>query len=179
MSVRYELIDEFRISASLHEQIRCLLQVCFPDASYLHERTYSKQRPQRRLLVWSAGILVGHSGIEHRTIHLQTGPAIIFGLIEVCVDAEYRGAGIASGMLEYIERLGRQHEVDFLMVFATDRRLYEQNGFRAPGNPLRWFADHDQHTPEGEEQSPEELMIKELGERDWPEGLVDLLGGQF
>jgi len=179
MSVRYELIDEFRISSGLHEQIRCLLQFCFPDSGYLLTRDYFKQRPQRRLLVWKEGILVGHCGIEHRTIGLKTGPATIFGLIELCVDGEHQGEGIASGMIEHVEQLGQQHDVDFLMLFATDRRLYEKNGFRAPGNPLRGSMIHEHQTTGVDEQVLEELMIKELGDRKWPKGLVDLLGYQF
>jgi predicted N-acetyltransferase YhbS len=179
MSVRYELIDEFRITTGLHEQIRCLLQVCFPDSEFTLTRSYSKQSPQRRLLVWEDGILIGHVGIEHRTIGLDTGPATIFGLLEVCVDPEHQGTGIASGMIDYVERLGQQHDVDFVMLFATDRRLYEQKGFRAPGNPLRWSMIHEHKTIGIDEQPLEELMIKELGERPWPEGLVDLLGYQF
>lgn len=179
MSVRYELIDEFRISAGLHEQIRCLLQICFPASDYFLTRDYFKQRPQRRLLAWRDGRLVGHCGIEHRTIGLQTGPATIFGLIEVCVDADHRATGIASGMIGYIEQLGQQHDVDFLMLFATDRRLYERRNFRAAGNPSRWSMIDNHRTIGVDEQPLEELMIKELGEREWPEGLVDLLGYQF
>lgn len=179
MSVRYELIDEFRITSGLHEQIRCLLQVCFPESEFRLTRSYSKQSPQRRLLVWEEGILIAHVGIEHRTIGLKTGSSTVFGLIDVCVDPEFRGAGIASAMIDYVEQLGQRNDVDFLMLFAHDRRLYERKGFRAPGNPLRWSTIHEHKTLGVDEQVREELMIKQLGERKWPKGLVDLLGYQF
>ncbi|MFG0336037.1 MAG: hypothetical protein ACF8TS_21975 [Maioricimonas sp. JB049] len=54
MSDRVELIDGFRISATVREQIRTLLEECFPDSSFTTTRTWLKQLPPRRLLVRDA-----------------------------------------------------------------------------------------------------------------------------
>ena len=70
---------------------------------------------------------------------------------------------------------------DFICIlFAHDERLYLRNGLRKPlNNTLRWSMIHEHNTLGIDQQSLEELMIKELGERKWPEGLADLLGYQF
>jgi GNAT superfamily N-acetyltransferase len=173
------LLDEFRIEPAQREAIRGLLKTSFPEARFAETRTYLKQAPPRRLLATNASSLVGHLGLEHRVIGTTIGPAPIFGIVDLCVHPLHRGQGIASQMLSCVEALGRRHAIEFLVLFARDARLYERNGFSRARNPLRWVKIHEHQTIGIGEQPLDELMVKPIGQRSWPAGLVDFLGYQF
>jgi len=175
----FELLDEFRIRPAEREAIRGLLAECFPRAGFTGNRTYAKQIPGRRLVATAGGRILGHVAIEHRVVNTATGPASIFGLIDVCVAPSSRGNGTASKMLSYIGDLASQHGIEFLVLFARDARLYERNGYRRASNPLRWVKINEHEIIGIGEEPLEELMVKPVGARPWPEGPVDLLGYQF
>lgn len=177
--MKLELIEEYRLSAAQHEAIRLLMAEAFPDSAFTESRTYLKQIPARRLLATDNGRLVGHLGLEHRVIGTATGPATIFGIVDVCVANASHGRGVASEMLASVEALAREHSVEFLLLFASNHRVYEKNGYCRAHNALRWMMI-DEHQMLGlTEQVLDELMIKPLQDRPWPDGLVDLLGHQF
>lgn len=179
MTRRHTLVDELAVTADLRERIRELLHLGFPDAGFTRTRTYLKQLPRKRLLAWAGEALAGHLGIEHRVIRTPDGPAPILGVIDVCVRPEVRGRGVATAMLGEVEQLARSHEVPFLVLFATDDRLYRRRGFRRASNRLTW-TKIDEHETLGIAREPlRELMVKEVGDRRWREGEVDLLGYQF
>lgn len=179
MNLTYELIDEHRVGADLQEQIRVLLNECFPEEEFTETRTYLKQLPQKRLLALNGNVPVGHVGIEHRVIGLGDSPAEIVGLIEVVVSTKYRQQGVASRMISTILHEYGQGSVEFAMLFASDSRLYEKHGFRRQRNRLTWLKIHEhKNYGLGDEILPE-LMIKELTDRNWTNEPVDLLGYQF
>jgi len=173
------LVDEFRIAHAQAEEIRRLLAASFPECEFAKQRTYFKQIPTRRLLARDGDVLVGHLGLEHRVVATSAGPARIFGIIDLCVAPPARRRGIATRMLRRVERLGAENGIEFLVLFAQDSRLYERRGFRRAKNPLRWMKVHEHRTLGIGEEPLEELMVKPLGDRRWPDGLVDLLGYQF
>ena len=123
--------------------------------------------------------LIGQLGLEHRIIGTGTGPATILGSIDLCVRPSARRQGVASEMLGWVERLGIRHGIDFLMLFAKDPRLYTRNGYERVFNPLRWVKIYEHRTIGIGEEPVEELMVKPIGDRSFPDGLVDLLGYQF
>ena len=65
------------------------------------------------------------------------------------------------------------------MLFADDARLYTRNGYHRADNHLSWLKIHEHANFGIGEDVLEELMVKQLGERAWPTGRVDLLGYQF
>jgi len=177
--MKLELVDEYALGAERTEAVRSLLHEAFPDVVFTQHRTYLKQIPPWRLLAWEGERLVGHLGLEHRVIGTSDGPATLFGVLDVCVAGDARGRGVASALLEHVESLGREHAIGFLMLFATDRRLYERNGYRHEHNVLRWSMIDEHRTLGIDEQPLDELMIKPIGARPWPAGPIDLLGHQF
>lgn len=173
------LIDEFCLTAVQRQTIQQLLLESFSEFEFAKSRTYLKQLPQRRLLATDSATIIGHLGLEHRVIGLNGDPATILGVLDVCVTTPQRGHGIASSMLQYVEELARRFEIEFLMLFAKDARLYERNGFVRADNRLRWVKIDEHQTIGIAEQPLVELMIKPLTNRPWSAGLVDLLGYQF
>ena len=67
-ALQFEFVDEFRINAVRREEVRQLLSVSFTEASFVRSRTYLKQTPQRRLLVFEDDSLLAHTGLEHRLV---------------------------------------------------------------------------------------------------------------
>ncbi|MHC4450515.1 MAG: GNAT family N-acetyltransferase [Planctomycetota bacterium] len=177
--MKLELCDEFRIGPARAEEIRLLLAASFPDCEFTQHRNYFKQLPPRRLLAFDGDKLIGHVGLEHRVVATATGPATILGVVDLCVDPATRREGVGTAMLRSVEQLGVEAGIEFLMLFATDSRLYERQQFQRAVNPLRWMKIHEHKTLGIGEEPLEELMIKPIGERSWPDGLVDLLGYQF
>jgi GNAT superfamily N-acetyltransferase len=173
------LVDEFRIERGQAAEIRQLLAASFPDWEFTRHRNYFKQLPPRRMLAMEGTRLVGQLGLEHRVVSTTTGPASIFGIIDLCVDPSTRRQGFARRLLQEVEKLGRRTGIEFLVLFAEDPRIYHQQGFIRAANPLRWMRIHEHETLGIAEQPLDELMVKPLTERTWPGGLVDLLGYQF
>ncbi|HSG88948.1 MAG TPA: GNAT family N-acetyltransferase [Pseudomonadales bacterium] len=179
MTPSLDLVDDFRLSPDQHAELRALLGRCFPDEDYMRTRSYYKQLSTRRLLARDGDLLVGHLGLEHRAMRLPTGPAQVFGVVDVAVLPERQGQGIASRLLEQVEALGRTHGIEFVVLFASDDRLYARNGYRHPANELSWLMIHEHETLGVAREPVEELRVKALGDRPWPDGHVDLLGHLF
>ena len=76
--------------------------------------------------------------------------------------------------------LARACELDFVILFADDDRLYTRNGWARAANPCTWVKIHD-HTTLGlaTAQDTKALMVKATGQEAWPGGDVDLLGHLF
>lgn len=179
LSLDLALAEEYALGAHRRDAIRALLAESFPDAPFTGTRTYGKQLPARRLLASDGDRLVGHLGLEHRVIGTNGGPREIFGIVDLCVAPRWRGCGVASRMLDWLEALARESGIPFLVLFAQDRRLYERNGYRHAGNPLRWAKIHEHRLTGVAEEPLAELMVKSVAGAPWPEGVVDLLGHQF
>ncbi|MBX2862741.1 MAG: GNAT family N-acetyltransferase [Leptolyngbyaceae cyanobacterium MAG.088] len=173
-----QLLAEFEIRPPLNQQLITLRCQCFPDTQ--QSRSYFKQLPQHRLLVFQDCQLIAHIGLEHRVITLNEKVLRIFGLIDVFVDPQHQGQGIASAMLTHLTKLGTQFSVDFLMAFATDPRIYQKNGFHLVDNYFQWLRV-DEHKNYGVaiERIADEAWVKSLSGFPWTNGCVDLLGYLF
>jgi GNAT superfamily N-acetyltransferase len=104
----------------------------------------------------------------------------IFGLIDLCVDPQYRSRKIATKLLQQVDELGRSSEIDFLILFADDRRLYTEHGYCRVENLCRWMmVDEHQTLGIAEKTLADCMMVKQIGARAWQDGTVDLLGYLF
>jgi predicted acetyltransferase len=99
--------------------------------------------------------------------------------VDLCVAPRWRGGGVASHMLAWVDALARASGIPFVVLFAQDRRLYERNGYRHAASPLRWAMIHEHRLTGIAEQPLAELMVKSVAGAPWPEGVIDLLGHQF
>ncbi|MGF1522200.1 MAG: hypothetical protein ACFBSF_07785 [Leptolyngbyaceae cyanobacterium] len=100
--IKLELINEYSLSPERREEIRVLLQSCFPYALFTLSRTYLKQIPPQRLLALDKDNTIGHLGLEHRVVGTTIGSIEILGVIDLCVLEPYQGYGIASQMLSWV-----------------------------------------------------------------------------
>jgi hypothetical protein len=103
-----------------------------------------------------------------------------FGVSDLCVRKSERSRGLAGRLLAEVTELACSCEIDFVILFADDDRLYTRNGWARAGNPCSWLKVHD-HTTLGlaAAEDTNSLMVKVIGRQAWPEGEVDLLGHLF
>ncbi|MEM8906905.1 MAG: GNAT family N-acetyltransferase [Bacteroidota bacterium] len=171
-------LEEFALSSPQHTAIQELLRLCFSE--YPQQRSYYKQIPDFRYLVWQDQQLIGHLAVEHRMINVAGNIARIFGVADLCVATSFQDQKIASNLLQQLENLGRQNDIDFLVLTAAEHKLYLNNGFQLVNNTCRWLMINEHQTlGVGHRRIEDCLMVKRLGPLQWKEGLVDLLGYVF
>lgn len=170
-------VAEAEIGRDLRQQVQALLQACFPGYP---GRSYFKLPPHFRYLAMTGDALAGQMGVELRVI--RVGPDVVrtFGISDLCVRESERSRGLAARLLAEVTGLARACELDFVILFADDDRLYTRNGWARAANPCTWVKIHD-HTTLGlaTAQDTKALMVKSTGQQAWPGGDVDLLGHLF
>ncbi len=170
--------SEWDIGAPVHTDITALRNACFPD--HQQDRSYYKQLPHFRYLVYDAHQLVGHMGVDHRVISVGGTVLRIFGVIDLCVAASHRRHGIAQHLLATLTTYAHACTVDFLFLLADDQRVYTHTGFVAVSHYCSWLRIDD-HTNYGVavQALANEVMVKPIGATAWPDGPIDLLGYRF
>jgi GNAT superfamily N-acetyltransferase len=170
-------VAEAEIPPDLTRQLQALLQACFPEYP---SRTYFKLPPHFRYLAVAGGELVGQAGVELRVIRVAGNVLRTFGVVDLCVRGPERSRGLAGTLLAEVTQLAGSCGMDFVILFADDDRLYTRNGWARAANPCTWLKIHE-HATLGVATAEDTgaLMVKKTGQRDWPEGEVDLLGHVF
>lgn len=126
-----------------------------------------------------SGALAAQMGVEFRVIRVGSNVVRTFGVVDLCVMTSERSCGLAGRMLADVTELARAREMDFVILFADDDRLYTRNGWVRAGNPCSWVKIHDHTTLGLARADTSALMVKVTGQQAWPEGEVDLLGHLF
>ena len=171
-------IEEFQISTATHQQIQTLFADCFPE--YPKDRTYFKQVPTFRYLVWEKDRLVGHLGVDHRIIRVGNQSVSIMGIVDLCVDPAFQSQKIASNLIHQLDTLSQKHQIDFLVLVTGDHNYYRKHGFQLVQNVCRWLIiNNHQMLGIGHRRIEESLMVKPLGDKPWNTGLIDFLGHIF
>jgi len=168
--------NEFELTDEIQDQIALLLQKCFPETEY-HGLHYFKQLPHYRLLAYEDEMLIGHLGVDYRIMRLNDQPIKVFGVIELCVLEEKRNHYIGSFLLEEVEKLAINANADFLFLFSKVGSVYEKHNFKYVENICTWLKIH-QHRSIGiaDEFLKDEMMVKEISNKKWEAGNLDLLG---
>jgi predicted N-acetyltransferase YhbS len=170
-------IAELELGADLAGQLTGLLRESFPDYP---DRPYFKLPPHFRYVATADGEVVGHVGVELRMIRVGDRVLRTLGLVDVCVRAGARSHGLATRLLAEVTESARHGDIDFVILFADDDRVYTRNGWVRVDNPVTWVKVHE-HTTVGlaERVATGEMMVLPTGEGTWPDGDVDLLGHRF
>lgn len=172
-----DLTAELDLSPREHEAITALRNSCFP--AYAMPRSYSKQRPHLRGLVWQGAQLVGHVGLDQRMIAVGDQPVAILGLIDLCVAPAMRGQGVASAMLAELQPFARSKGLDYLFLIADDPSLYLANGFVQITQYCSWLRINDFKNYGVAVELLDDIFIKALSDTPWPNRPIDLLGYMF
>jgi ribosomal protein S18 acetylase RimI-like enzyme len=175
--IQIKTVFEFDLNEEIRHHLQPLLCECFGE-DYPEDRIYFKQMPHFRFLAYNHSRLVGHTACDLRLMNLQGKAINVLSLIDVCVSSEMRSQGIGSRLLLESDKFCRNRDIDFIVLFADQGDLYERNGFKTVQNRCKWLKINDRNLTTrgiGYELIPE-LMIKSVGEKEWNEGELDLLG---
>ncbi|MEM7759932.1 MAG: GNAT family N-acetyltransferase [Cyanobacteria bacterium P01_A01_bin.40] len=168
---------EFEIAPEVQQKIIELRNVCFSQSL---SRSYFKQLPHFRYLVFIAEQLVGHMAVDHRVIRVGDCVVTIFGVIDLCVQPSYRRQGIATQSLNLLTELAQEKSVDFLFLVSGHDSVYLNNGFQAVSQKCSWLGI-EEHRNCGilTETIKESFMVKQTGDKLWVNAPIDLLGYMF
>jgi N-acetylglutamate synthase-like GNAT family acetyltransferase len=176
--MKIEKILDYEINGQLRTKLQQLLVECFKD-EYPKERIYFKQLPHFRFIaIDDKNELVGQVGLDYRVMNLNGKPIRVLGIIDLCVSKIKRSQGIGSLLLSEIDNFCEGKSVDFLLLFADNKKLYLNSGFKSVNNECTWLKidDENQTTYGIGHEKINELMIKEVGNIKWENGKIDLLG---
>ena len=176
--MKIQRIEEFKVNKKQHLEISELLKLCF--SSYPADRSFYKQFPSFRFLVFEEKKLIAHLAIIHRIIKVGEESVVIFGVSDLCVHPDFQHKKIASVLLEELESLGKKHKIDFITLIAQEQKFYKKNGFQAVNNDCRWLIINEiQSLGLAQRSLDNALMIKPLSEKNWGDGMVDFQGSLF
>ncbi|MEI5907645.1 GNAT family N-acetyltransferase [Bacillus spongiae] len=176
--MRVEKVMEYDLKDEMRLELQQLLVECFSD-DYPKDRYYFKQLPHFRFIVFNDNSqLVGHVGLDYRVMNLNGEPTKVLGVIDLCVAKNDRSKGIGSLLLAKIDLFCKHKAVDFILLFADNKNLYLKAGFKPVRNRCKWLKidDENQKIYGIGHEKIEGLMIKEVGNRKWQAGELDLLG---
>lgn len=174
-----EKIDEFEITKPKATAISQLLQQSFdlfPDS-----RIYYNQVPNFRLLAWKQEALIAQVGIVYRIVSLGNEPIRIFGIMDLCVDDNFRNQQIGTKLLKKIDELAKANEIDFVLLFGDGQDFYLNNNYQLVNNPCRWVLLKNHRTMGILQRTiPETLLVKQIGKTVWKnDATLDLMGFVF
>lgn len=180
--MRLEFINEFQIDQSTSEKLNALLQKCFPEVDY-EQRDYFKQLPHYRILLWQEQQIIGQLGIDFRVMRLNENAVNVFGLIDLCVDPEFRAKGLAKALLAEFERIARtgSYKVDFLFLVSDSPEFYEKLGYKRSKLTSTWLK-MDRHSSYGlgkEQIQDVSFLVKSISNKIWEDGDLDMLGYMY
>ena len=176
--MKIQRIEEFKINRKRHTEISELLKLCF--SSYPSDRSFYKQFPSFRYLVFDEKKIIAHLAIIHRMIKVGEENYIIFGVSDLCVHPDFQHKKIASVLLQELETLGKKHNIDFITLIAQEKGFYKKNGFKVYNNDCRWLIINElQSLGLAQRNLDNALMIKPLSEKKWKKETVDFMGCLF
>lgn len=176
--MKIEKISEYDINKQLKKKLQRLLVESFGEM-YPLDRVYYKQLPHFRFVVTDKdNQVIGQVGLDYRVMNLNEKPIIVLGIIDLCVSEANRSKGIGSLILTKINEFCNEKSIDFILLFADNPDLYLKNGFISVENKCKWLQidDVNQTTYGIGNKRNDELMIKKLGNKNWEQGDIDLLG---
>lgn len=177
-NITYQRIEEFAISEKHKNDIHQLLKENF--SGYPEDRIFYKQLPNFRFLAFYQNEIVGHMAVDYRVMNNDGQLISIFGVIDLCVKEAFQHQKIASQLLHELTQLGKDNNIDFIVLNAVDSNLYQNNGFEVVSNECKWMVIHQQATLGVVKRSLQEgLMIKSLGSKEWRPKQLDFLGPIF
>jgi len=174
-----ELIEEFKLKENSKTQLSQLLQKAFPEVNF-KGRNYYKQIPQFRILLKRERKVLGQIGLDYRIMTLNDSPIKVLGVIDFAVLPTEQGKGYGTKLLLELDNIAKsnQHNIDFILLFADNSKIYTKNGYKVSDQKVKWLAI-DNHINHGifEKQLFGCLMYKKIGTMEWNNKLtLDMLG---
>jgi len=132
-NLQITVVDENKITAQQHSDIKKLAAECFSDVSPTQEEEHFYAENFARILVYTNDFLVGHLKLFHRRTDYDNHDINLGGMGAVCVTSTYRGKGIATMMLKSGIEILKERKCDVICLNVDTakqtHKLYESVGF--------------------------------------------------
>lgn len=129
-----QIVPEEAISATLDEEIRRGLCVCFPPdvAVFSKTRKWHESGPAFSVILKDGPAVVAHVGVVDRTVEVDGRPLRAAGIQNVYVLPEFRKRGHADAvMVGAMREAGRQgYDAGLLFCIEELIRVYARTGWR-------------------------------------------------
>ncbi|MBK6948395.1 MAG: GNAT family N-acetyltransferase [Haliscomenobacter sp.] len=101
-------------------------------------------------------------------------------MADLCVLPEFRKQGIATGLLQAVESLGKENQVEFVVLAAASQSWFAKRGYLPVDGQFKWLMIHEnQSLGIASRRLSKTIMVKPLSSKPWEEGPVDFLGHIF
>lgn len=174
MPSNYEICDIDSASIISDNVLRELLNQSFPGM--FETRSYFKQEPHSRLVAHAKNELIGHVGIDKRVFNVAGEIIRVVGVVDLCVAKKYRSNGIGAALIKAVEE--KFNDREFVVLMADNPALYlKLNYAQLTEAPARWLAIEGLKSHSIVERDLGDcFMYKQLTNKCWPNGEIDLLG---
>jgi len=143
MSQNIYFYHEYEITQNLEQEVKKLLDICFPNT--FSGRTFFKQLPHSRYLVWENDVLIGQVGLDYRAIKYGEKLVNSLCIIDLCVLPEFRNKGVATKLLQSVKNLAVKNKINALVLFADTPHVYVNFGFlKYSSVKIRFLAIDDE-----------------------------------
>ena len=161
-------IDHSELGGALARQTQDLLDLAFPDMA---EQYYQGEIPRKLILLLDDDTVVGHLAAYIRQVSVGGEPMEIGILGGVAIAPNYRGKGLSKRLIAAAHQFLVNANIGFAVLFAFEPERYLSSGYRRMTTQMR-FTEHG----EIKQFVYRGGMVAELGDRPWPDALLDLKG---
>ena len=171
-AVRY--VADADVDPRLDAELRQLLALCFPDDPCFKSRRFVHYAPQHRFLIyWET--LAAHLALHDLELLVGEAGVQVGGVAEVAVHPDFRGRGLVRTLLAAAHDFLAARGTEFGVLFGKPV-VYQSSGYRPIEDPIRYFSSGEGIT---KTEKLAGALVKCLGPRPWPAGVVDLKGPTF
>lgn len=118
-------------------------------------------------------------GLDYRVMNLNEEPIKVLGIIDLCVDTDFQGKGVASTMLTRVAEHAQDKDVDLIILIADDPSLYIKNGFQCFEADAAWLRVQEHKNYGVAEERLNDLYVKPLRGQIVTKGALDWLGYMY
>lgn len=174
-------VNEFELKPVEITQLNLLLTTVF--TTNYNGRAYFKQLCHYRLLLWLDDKIIGHLGIDYRVMNLNNEIVTVFGVVGLAILPTHQGKGYGTRLMREFERIAVMHKgnIDFLFLVTDVPAFYERLGFTKTRLTIQWLKIHQgkNYGLGNEHITDSDFMFKKIGDKDWCDGELDMLGYMY
>lgn len=151
------------------------LSICFPHQPLFNTQRFYKECPQYRWFIENENQIIAHVAVHDKEILSNNEKIRIGGIAEVFVLPDHRKQGLAKLLLNEAEKWMQKEGINFSVLYGEEK-IYQSSGYYTIDEIVRY---KDFPSNEWIEEKSKDLMVKELTDKKFPKGNIDLQGPTF
>ena len=151
-----------------------LLQLCFPMLPQFRTGIYWLEPCDYRWVIRAKDKIIVNAAVIDKTF-LSGDKISIAGIAYVCTHPEYRRKGLVKQVLAKIHNWAKNKHYSFAFLFGKND-IYRSSGYIQCNNEFK-FYNHNKNIVETNKIKGAHYFP--LGNKSWPESIIDIQGPQF